>query len=271
MNFTRKKKRGVNKAVCKFWFSDEGYRITWRRETFGVAIEPRYMAAVKTLVPNYGCETDRVDEFVMFDKVDPGRPRLYKSLKAAQEACEAHLQLWTQACEAAGIRALIELFGKVPGVIPVWARKGKLNRHVLAILMAPQTRNRKFEEDECPESTSADACESSPDAPTEVSDTSVSISEAASKNPTPASPVTDTDGSMTLKTRRVRSKATSIETDSPAPIAEEAKAPRKRVSKPTKDKSPSTKPKERRTKPSPAVEKKPSPNSRKKKSKRSES
>ena len=267
MNFTRKKKRGVNKAVCKMWFSDEGYRITWRKETFGVAVEPRYMAAVRVLVPNYG-----LSEFVMWDKVDPGRPRLYKTMKIAQESCEAHFGLWTKACEVTGIRALLDLFGKMPGSIPMWARKGKLNRNILAILMAPHKR--KYEEEEECQDTS-DGCEPNPSDPTKTLDSSAgpteAMAEALAKNAIPASLAEEEAGSTTPKTRRARSKATSTETGSPAPTAKEAKAPRKRVSKPTEKSSPNMKPKKRTTKPPSKPVKKPAPNSRKKKFKQSES
>jgi hypothetical protein len=126
MDFVRKKKRGQDKRVRRTWFSAEKYRIVWRKEAFGIPMPARFQASVRTEVPNN--ET----WFAMWDHVD-GKHHLYKTLRAAQDACEKHYRLWAKACEVTGIRALLELFGKVPFGIPVWAKR-KLNRRVYALL-----------------------------------------------------------------------------------------------------------------------------------------
>ncbi len=51
MEFVRKKKRGQNQTVRRTWFSEEGYRIIWRKEVYGVHVPARSQACVRTLVP----------------------------------------------------------------------------------------------------------------------------------------------------------------------------------------------------------------------------
>ena len=72
----------------------------------------------------------------MWDFVN-GKRRLYKTMKAAQEDCEKHQRLWMKACEATGIRALQEIFSKLPLGIPLWAKK-KINRKAYALLTENQ-------------------------------------------------------------------------------------------------------------------------------------
>ena len=105
MEFVRKKKRGQSQKVRRTWFSDEGYRIVWRKEVYGVCVPARFQACVRTLVPYSDGELRPMWDFVNHKR------RLIKTLKAAEEECEKHKRLWTKACEATGIRALKELFG----------------------------------------------------------------------------------------------------------------------------------------------------------------
>src|SRR3989304_1351480 len=49
MELVRKKKRGQSQKVRRTWFSDEGYRIIWRKEVYGVRVPARYQACVRTL------------------------------------------------------------------------------------------------------------------------------------------------------------------------------------------------------------------------------
>jgi len=44
MEFVRKKKRGQNQKVRRTWFSQEGYRIVWRKEVCGVRVPARFQA-----------------------------------------------------------------------------------------------------------------------------------------------------------------------------------------------------------------------------------
>jgi hypothetical protein len=71
--------------------------------------------------------------FETWDFTDPAR-RLFKTRGKAEESCEKHKRLWTKACEATGVRALKELFGKLPLGLPMWARK-KMDRRLYAILI----------------------------------------------------------------------------------------------------------------------------------------
>ena len=130
MYFVRKKKRGQNQKVRRSWFTQDGYRILWRREIWGVRVPPRFQACVRIEIPHYG-NTD--EAFQMWDFVNDKR-RLYKTLKAAQEDCEKHRRLWTKACEATGVRALCDIFGKLPLGMPLWVKK-KINRKAYALLM----------------------------------------------------------------------------------------------------------------------------------------
>src|SRR3990172_7700717 len=124
MEFVRKRKRGQDKKVRRTWFSEEGYRITWRKEVYGVRVPARFQACVRVLVP-YGDGQLRP----MWDFVNRNR-RLIKTLKAAEEECERHHRLWATVCEATGTRGLKELFGgKLPLGLPLWTRK-KMDRRL---------------------------------------------------------------------------------------------------------------------------------------------
>ena len=123
-------KRGQNQKVRRSWFTENGYRILWRREIWGVRVRPRFQACVRIEIPHYG-NTD--EAFQMWDFVNDKR-RLYKTMKAAQEDCEKHRRLWMKACEATGIRALRDIFGKLPLGMPLWVKR-KINRKAYALLM----------------------------------------------------------------------------------------------------------------------------------------
>ena len=100
MEFIRKKKRGQSQKVRRTWFSDEGYRIVWRKEVYGVRVPARFQACVRTLTPNSDGQLRPMWDFVNHKR------RLIKSLAAAQEECEKHKRLWTKACEATGYPGL---------------------------------------------------------------------------------------------------------------------------------------------------------------------
>jgi hypothetical protein len=219
MEFRRKKKRGQSQKARRTWFSDEGYRITWRKEVYGVRVPGRFQACVRVLVP-YSDGKLRP----MWDFVNRNR-RLMKVLKAAEDECEKHKLLWQRACEARGIRALKELFGgKLPLGLPLWVRK-KLDRRLYAILIdnRPMTKHRDDEEDEsCTESLPQSSVAPGPGGPLKTSESSVLPTEALSAIPTPASPAEDKEPSTTRTTRRARSKATRTIEPSAAPLAEAA-------------------------------------------------
>jgi hypothetical protein len=228
MEFVRRKKRGQNHKVRRTWFSEEGYRIVWRKEVHGVRVPARFQTCVRVLVPYSDGELRQMWDFVNHKR------RLIKTLAAAQEECEKHYRLWVQACEATGIRALKELFGgKLPSGLPVWARK-KLDRRLYAILTdnRPSVKYRDDEEDEsCTESSQPASDAPGPGGPIKTTDSSASPTEATSETATPASPAEDKAESTTRRTRRAQSKGTSMSdasTAPPAPPAEEAAKARKK-------------------------------------------
>jgi hypothetical protein len=235
MEFVRKRKRGQNKKVRKTWFSQEGYRLVWRKEVWGVRVPARFQACVRTLIPYSDGQTRQMWEFVNHKR------RLIKTLQAAQDECEKHKRLWTRVCEATGIRALKELFGgKLPLGLPLWARK-KMDRRLYAILMDNRaTKYREDEEDEtCTESSQPASDVFGPGGPTRTLDTSASRTEPVSGTPTPVSPAEGKGRSTTRTTRRAQSKAASTDAPSPAPPAEapakgRKKPAAKRTRKPSK-------------------------------------
>jgi hypothetical protein len=244
MEFVRKKKRGQDAKVRRTWLSAEKYRITWRKEVFGIAMPARYQACVLEMLPNFaGVEGEWYKSWGFVAK-----QRLYKTLKAAQADCEKHYRLWTKAVEASGIRALLEIFGKLPIGIPVWA-KGKLNRKAYAVLVEagrPQGSNE---------------CEDDPS----------TLAEASEPSST-GSPSLDTGGPVPNAgekdgvTRSLTTESTTSTSDA-LPVTEAEKEPKKSARKRTAGRSPSSKRKGVSTKGSSNRAKKPSKGSRKNKSK----
>jgi len=267
MEFIRKRKRGQNKKVQRTWFSDEDYRIFWRREVYGVAMLPRFMATVRVVVPNFGQDltmpdTDKPKSFVMWDFVDPAH-HVFKTLKAATEACEKHKRLWVKVCTATGIRGVIDIFGKVPGAVPLWVRKD-LPRKVYEVLTRPPNL---IEDEECIPTECSESSPSDPIVTLPTSFTSSPCSEEPMAN-IHVSPVLDMVGPTTPTTRPTRLKAAATDEPSPVqPVKAAAKAPKKPAAKPTKKPSPASKRKPVSTKGSSKPAKKPSTSSRKSKSK----
>lgn len=123
MNFTRVKIKGQNQKTRKTWQSEEHYRIIWRREYAGVSLPPRFQASVRIHL---------TDGREMWDFA--GKRSLYKTFKAANDACEHHRRLWSAVVQATGVRRIQELCGgKVPAGYPVWIRK-EMNSKVRTIL-----------------------------------------------------------------------------------------------------------------------------------------
>jgi len=253
MDFRRVKKRGDNRKTRRTWLSSDHYRIVWRGEIYGVNVPARFQACIRTIIPNYGGHEGEV--FEMWDFTDP-KHRLFKTLGKAEESCERHKRLWTKACEATGIRGLIEIFGKLPSGIPLWAKK-KLPRKVYEIL--GRLRTTRYVESEC---------EPDQEDPTKPSDCSASPTEAVLATRTPASPAEGKGRCTTPRTRRAPSKATSIDAPSAVPPAEAAaKGRKRRAAKRTRNSSKSTGRRGRNTTNSPASDDKSSGGSRKKRSK----
>jgi len=237
MEFKRKKKRGQNQKVRRTWFSQEGYRIVWRKEVWGVRVPARFQACVRLLIPCYG--GDPKVTLPIWDFVNPHR-RLHKTMKAAIEDCERHKRLWSKACEATGIRSLLEIFGKLPLGFPMWAKK-KLNRKAYELLTRPCVGKQRGEDEEeaCPE-TSTPAVASDPsDQPTASENTPARTTGSDVTTCGPASPAMGEDGTTTRRTRRARSKDTAMSEPSAVPPAKAAangrkRRSRKRTTKPSK-------------------------------------
>ena len=132
MDFARKKLRGQNQKVRRTWLGGPGdtYKIIWRKEVEGVRVPARFQAMVRIVLARPdGVET--IWDFV-------SRQRLFKTLKAAQEACEKHERLWLKASESPGVRALKETLKRMPIDFPVWVRS-KMSRRLQDIILN-QTR-----------------------------------------------------------------------------------------------------------------------------------
>ena len=80
MEFVRKKKRGQNQKVRRTWFSEEGYRIVWRKEVYGVRVPARFQACVRTLIPYSGGELRQMWDFVNHKR------RLIKTLRPRRKS-----------------------------------------------------------------------------------------------------------------------------------------------------------------------------------------
>jgi hypothetical protein len=88
MEFTRKKKRGMDRRVMKIWLSeDKQYKIVWTCECMGVPIRPHFHALVYVVAGER-----RAWGFA-------GRTGPYRKLKAAIEACEKHQKIWQAALD----------------------------------------------------------------------------------------------------------------------------------------------------------------------------
>ena len=264
MEFVRKKKRGQNHKVRRTWFSEEGYRIVWRKEVYGVRVPARFQACIRTLVPDSDGELRQMWDFVN------DKRRLIKTFNAAQDECEKHKRLWTKAIEATGVRALKELFGgKLPLGLPLWARK-KVDRRLYAILIdnRPGKYRTSDEEDEtCTENMPQSSDAPGPGGPITPSDCSASPTEAVSETLIPASPAEGMGRSTTPRTRRARSKAASTDEHSAAPPVEApAKGRKKAAAKRTGKSSKNTGKKRRSTTDSLGSDAKQSRSSRKTKS-----
>ena len=126
MNFTKKRA----KKGRKIFLAEEGYRIIWRRTVCGVRVPARFQASVKAVLP-YGEMWDRVTS----------EPHWYKTMTAAQKACEKHYRLWSKACEAPGLRAIRELFGRLPLGLPKWAMT-KINPRIRVAMLCASPSGR---------------------------------------------------------------------------------------------------------------------------------
>ena len=67
------------------WKADRGrYRIIWRDRVEGVTVDPGYHANFRNMVRDVG---------PIWEKVDPSKKRLYRTLNAAKKACGKHRKM----------------------------------------------------------------------------------------------------------------------------------------------------------------------------------
>lgn len=250
MNFVRKRKRGSRSKTSKYWFSAEDYRIRWRKAVDGVRLPAGFQACVRTVIPNYAGNPGAMYE--MWDFVDR---HLYKTQRAAQRACETHHRLWSQACQATGIRGLTQLFGRLPIGFPAWIKTQMDPRALEVLCKNPNDRTNRSK-------TSSDG----------GSGASPNVGSSQTPTNTPVSDASDGGESTTKTIRRARSKATNSDECSPAPhvkgrAAERKKQPVKHTAQQSKSgrsvrhtTTASPKPAKRRSKSSPQKKSKPSGN-----------
>ena len=105
MNFTQKKRiKGKSIKTYREWWSDCGeYRITWRKEVFGVEVDPGYFACVRCVVTH----RDQTEYWGFAH-----RRGLNRTLKAAMKSCEDGQRVWKQFLRITG-RAKVTQFRRL--------------------------------------------------------------------------------------------------------------------------------------------------------------
>lgn len=255
MDFTRKKVKGKLKQNWKEGYDSTGqYRITWRNEVFGIAVDPAYYACVWCKAGGYDAD-GHIWNFA-------AHRRPYKTFKAAVEACELNQRLWNKFIDlgrAPGRRAeplkelrLRSVVGNKPtaGVIlascPVWVIKDA-DRKLLEMLF-PRPKQKFDEDDECEDSSPDTAVPNStthsePWKPSEPVSSPVQ-SDFSTKTDGPASPVMAEAEPSTPVAKRPKAR-TSSKRAKPVPAAEPApkrrsKSSTTRTAKTTKKTRPAT-------------------------------
>ena len=235
MDFTRRKKRGLDKRFHRLWLSPCGnYRITWVSQVGGVNVPPHYFAMVRYYPHPYG--PDQGWTFV-------GKRGPYKKMKQAVEACEKNEKLWLHAISVAEgerkgrndrLRALDmrARIGKGPqgnrvmATLPCWVRN-KANA-ILMNLYFPRPGAVVEEDEPCSEPASTTH---GPNDPTDLSLSTESKSSGPTperkkrfkKTPTsgPASNAPEKDGCTPQEVSPAPSKATRCGKRSSARAAKE--------------------------------------------------
>ena len=117
MNFTQRKRiKGRTVKTYKEWWSDCGnYRITWRKEVAGIAVDPGYYACVKCV----RSDQDRTEYFGFAH-----RRGLNRTLKAAIKQCEEGEKVWRRFLNIKG-RAKVTQFRRLKADTVVGVGKNK--------------------------------------------------------------------------------------------------------------------------------------------------
>ncbi len=89
MKFKRRYKvKGRTVKTYKEWLDEDGrYRVSWRSKVDGIEVPPGFFACVK-------CVRSLIDREVYWGFAH--KRGLYRTLKAAQKACETSEKLWRQ-------------------------------------------------------------------------------------------------------------------------------------------------------------------------------
>jgi hypothetical protein len=157
MNFKRKQRiQGRSAKTYKEWYDEtRQYRISWRSEVFDVTVAPGFYACVRAVRDPYGRE-----EYWGF----ASRRGLYKTLKAAQGACELSLKLWNAFLAIEGrakvtqVRNLVarSMIGKKESAysgmsdLPLWVCEKATPRLLDILQPRGKIQEEEEEEDECP-------------------------------------------------------------------------------------------------------------------------
>ncbi len=117
MNFKQKKRiKGKSAKNYREWWSDCGnYRIAWRREVFGVEVDPGYYACVR-------CFVSHRDQTQYWGFAH--RRGLNRTLKAAMQSCEDSRKVWEQFLHISG-RAKVTQFRRLVADTMVGVGKSK--------------------------------------------------------------------------------------------------------------------------------------------------
>lgn len=112
----RKRIKGRSVKTHKEWWSDCGeYRITWRKEVFGVEVDPGYYACVRCVVSHVNRS-----EYWGFAH----RRGLNRTLKAAMQSCENGRKVWERFLSISG-RAKVTQFRRLKVDTMVGAGRSK--------------------------------------------------------------------------------------------------------------------------------------------------
>ena len=95
----------VENTTSETWLTEEGYRIVWRDEVFGIKVSPIYNASV--------CMAGERPNWDLLISS--------KNMKKCKTACEKHFELWSRAKLAKTPRELKEILGKAPVGVPLFA------------------------------------------------------------------------------------------------------------------------------------------------------
>jgi len=95
MKFTQRKRvKGKSVKTYKEWYDETGeYRITWRKEVYGVQVDPGYFACVR-------CVVSHRDPLVYWGFAY--RRGLNRTLKAAVKSCEDGQEVWNRFLQITG-------------------------------------------------------------------------------------------------------------------------------------------------------------------------